>query len=132
LEHAADILQDGRILWVDDHPELNLPIIRLLEQVGMTVDTARSTAEGLSLLRRRAYDIVITDMERDNEDSAEAAGVVLLDELGREVTLPIIVYAARFDPTRGVHRRIFAYTNRADDVVQYVIDLMERIKFRAM
>lgn len=133
LEHALGILKDGRVLWADDRPELNAPIIRLLQQLDMTVDTVRSTAEALSMLRRRAYDIVITDMHRDTEEPADTAGMTLLNQLERYgITLPVIVYAARFDPQRGVHRGIFAYTNRADDVVQYIIDLMERIKFGAM
>jgi CheY-like chemotaxis protein len=130
LEHAAEILQDGRILWVDDQPEWNMPLVQLFQQLGMIVDTAVSTDEALRDLQRWSYDLVITDMRRDNEDPAGTAGIALIDAIHqRGFRLPVVVYAAAFDPQLGVHPGIFAYTNAVDDLVHYVIDLMERIKF---
>jgi CheY-like chemotaxis protein len=133
LEHAIDYLKGGRILWVDDHPEWNGSLVSLFREVGMIVDTSQSTDQALSRLRSHSYDIVITDMRRDTEEPADVAGMTLLSALDRHLApLPVIVFAAAFDPMRGVHPGIFAYTNRTDDVVQYVIDLMERIKFGAI
>jgi CheY-like chemotaxis protein len=130
LEHAFDLLSDGRILWVDDNPEGNRPLIDLFRQLKMTVDIARSTSEAMSLARRRPYDLVITDMRRDTEQPAADAGMTLVNKL-REygVPAPIIVFAAGFDPSLGVHPAIFAYTNAADELVHFVIDIMERVKF---
>jgi CheY-like chemotaxis protein len=133
LEHAAEILADGRILWVDDNPHWNSALASLFRQLKMVVDTPRSTEEALALLRRRSYDLIITDMRRETEQPSLSAGVTLLDALARQgVRLPVIVFSAGFDPTQGVHPRIFAYTNRGDDLVHYVIDLMERAKFGAI
>lgn len=130
LQHAAELLGEGRILWVDDNPDWNMPLVRLFRQFGMVVDAAQSTEEALSGVRTRSYDLVITDMRRDTEQPAESAGVTLIDALERRgVRLPVIVYAVGFNPRLGVHPGIFAYTSTADDLVQYVIDIMERIKF---
>ncbi len=101
LEHAADTLRGGRVLWIDDHPEHNGSLISLFRSMGMVVNTARSTAEGLTALRHGSHD------------------------------LPVVVHAQNFNPERGVDSRIFAGTNNPVEVVHYVIDLMERIRFAA-
>ena len=132
LEHALDVMRDGRILWVDDHPSSNASLTSLFTRVGMHVDSATSTAEALERLASKSYDIVITDMRRDTEQPAETAGITLLNAMAaRGIRLPVLMFTANFDPADGVHSGIFAYTKSADNAVQYVIDLMERIKFGA-
>lgn len=130
LQHAAEMLRGGQILWVDDNPEWNLPLIQLFRRLGMTVDTSRSTDEAISNLRSHRYDLIISDMRRDTEQPAQSAGITLLDALGRQGDRsPVIIAAANFDPQIGVHPGIFAYTNAVDDIVHYVIDIMERVRF---
>src|SRR5437016_2603166 len=51
LEHAVDVLKDGRILWVDDNPNWNQPLIDLFRQFKMAVDVARSTPDALPFAR---------------------------------------------------------------------------------
>lgn len=48
------------------------------------------------------------------------------------VHVPIIVFAAGFDSTLGVHPAIFAYTNAADELIRYVVDILEPVKFGAL
>ena len=50
-----------------------------------------------------------------------------MDELG--IRVPILVFTGSFDPRRGVHPEIFAYTTDVDELVHYVIDVMERVQF---
>ncbi|WP_433352100.1 response regulator [Micromonospora saelicesensis] len=127
LDHAADIVRGGRILWVDDHPEWNRAMVQLCERVGMTVDTARSTDEALGILSPRGYDLVITDMRRGDDGQA---GESLADEMERRaLNISIIVYAGRFDPRAGVHPAFFAYTTGVDGLVHYIVDVMERVRF---
>jgi CheY-like chemotaxis protein len=130
LEHASDLLRGGRILWVDDNPDWNRPLIDLFRQLGMTVDIARSTPEAMPLARSRAYDLVITDMRRDTEQPSDDAGITLINQL-REygIPAPVIVFAAGFNPNLGVHPAIFAYTNATDGLIHFVIDIMERVRF---
>jgi Response regulator receiver domain len=126
LDHAADFLRGGRILWVDDFPENNDILIRLFKQAGMSVDIVLSTEEAISLLTRRSYDIVLSDMARGDDLQA---GMGMLQEFRRrDVRLPVLIFAAQFDPRLGVDPMIFAYTNRLDEAIHYVIDIMERVR----
>ncbi|WP_405781128.1 response regulator [Streptomyces sp. NBC_00859] len=126
MEHAADVLRGGRILWVDDHPENNTTLTRLFRSVGMAVDTARSTAEALAALRRQSYDVILSDMGRADDPQA---GITMLRELERRnIDLPVVIHAAHVDQERGVDRRAFAATASPVEVVHYVIDLMERAR----
>ncbi|WDZ82765.1 response regulator [Micromonospora cathayae] len=127
LDHAAACLKDGRLLWVDDNPAFNQPIVRLLERSGMTVDLARSTEEALTRIDRHGYDLLITDVRRGDDDQA---GIRLVTEVARRrPALPIVIFTAGFDPRRGVDPAVFAYTTDVDEVVHYVIDIMERLRF---
>jgi CheY-like chemotaxis protein len=131
LDHAAPYLRDGRILWVDDHPENNRYLIQLFEQSGMTVDLARSTDEALQLLvgRHRAYDLVLSDIRRG--DDAQA-GMRMLEVFRKHgIRLPVVLHSAGFDSRLGLDPMVFAATNRIDEVVHYVIDLMERARIAA-
>lgn len=126
LDHALPYLKDGRVLWVDDNPDYNRFLIDILQESGMTVDIARSTEDALRLLARRSYDLVLSDIARGDD---EQAGIRMLDDFReRDIRLPVIVHAARFNPRLGVDPMIFAYTNRVPNVIHFVIDVMERIR----
>lgn len=130
LEHAAEYLAEGRILWVDDHPEWNSSLATLFRKAGMTVDSPRSTTEAMQLLTKRSYDLIITDMTRHTEEPAPGAAYTLLDSLVEHgARTPVILFSSSFDSTRGVPFGLFAYTSSGDNLVQYVIDVMERVKF---
>ncbi|MGW5736517.1 MULTISPECIES: response regulator [Streptomyces] len=129
LEHAADTLRGGRLLWIDDHPEHNGALISIFRSMDMIVDTARSTDEGLVALRHGSYDIILSDIDRDGDPQA---GISMLRALeSQNVDLPVVVHSQNFDRELGVDRRIFAATNNPVQVVHYVIDLMERTRFGA-
>jgi len=51
LQRNADLIASARILWVDDHPENNTPIVELLRLYGAAVETPRSNHEALALLK---------------------------------------------------------------------------------
>lgn len=126
LEHAADVLKGGRLLWVDDHPEGNASLIQLFRAAGMEVDTALSTAEALSRLRMRSYDVILSDNGRQQDPSAGISMLRDLDDLG--IDTPVVLYTLGFDYQRGFPRRAFAVTEAPDEVVHYVIDLIERAR----
>lgn len=126
LEHAADILKGGRLLWVDDHPAGNASLIQLFRAAGMEVDTALSTAEALSSLRMRSCDVILSDIGRQEDPSAGISMLRDLDDLG--IDTPVVLYTLGFDYQRGFPRRAFAVTEAPDEVVHYVIDLIERAR----
>ncbi|WP_240434635.1 response regulator [Streptomyces sp. YIM 130001] len=130
LEHAADVLQGGRVLWVDDLPEGNAPLVELFRAAGMHIDLALSTEQATPLFRRRPYDIIVSDLNRDGDPQAGIKMLRIIERHGIDV--PVLIYTGRFDPERGVDRRIFAATTAPVELVHYVIDLMERARMGAL
>ncbi|GAA1506522.1 hypothetical protein GCM10009677_43790 [Sphaerisporangium rubeum] len=125
LDHAAGYLKGGRILWVDDLPVNNVYLTEVFRELGMKVDQVTSTDEALSQLNRASYDVVISDVNRGTDGQA---GIKMLQEFrDRGIDLPVLIHAARFDPRLGVDPMIFGYTPWYDELIHYVIDVMERI-----
>ncbi|SRR6266571_382651 len=90
------------ILWVDDYPKNNSYFIDHLQELGVKVDLALSTGEGLSMFGRRRYSCVISDMGR-HEDGRENsdAGLDLLREIrAKDQKIPFIIFCS----TRGVRQ----------------------------
>lgn len=130
LEHAADVLRGGKMLWVDDHPEGNVPLVELFRTTGIHLDVALTTEQATPLFRRRPYDVIISDISRDGDP---LAGIKMLRSLEQyDVEAPVLIYTANFDPERGVDRRIFAATTAPVELVHYVIDLMERTRLKSL
>ncbi|MGW6612524.1 response regulator [Streptomyces erythrochromogenes] len=126
LEHAKDLLQGGKVLWVDDHPKGNASLVQLFQSIGMDVDEAISTDEALGLLQRHSYDLILSDIGRGDDGQAGIRMMEDLDRLG--IDTPVVIYTMGFDYERGFPRRAFAVTEVPDEVVHYVIDLMERVR----
>jgi CheY-like chemotaxis protein len=141
LQRNSDLLRRARILWVDDHPEYNLPIVELLRRYEASVDTPRSNDEALSLLRANRYDVVISDVARDDEGpGSELKGVELAEEVFNGWRIRIVLFTARFNPVtlpgmtdaerlelvERLRRSVFATTNRMDEALHYILDILER------
>lgn len=141
LRRNADLLARARILWVDDHPENNSHIVELLQRFGATVETPRSNAEAIALLGGARYDVIITDVARDHEGpGSDLKGVELAEEVFERWSRPVLLFTARFDPATlpgkssderlelvaRLQRSVFARTNRFDEALHYVLDMLER------
>ncbi|PSK89187.1 response regulator receiver domain-containing protein [Murinocardiopsis flavida] len=127
LEHSAATLRGGRILWVDDHPENNRHLIRLFQEVGMTVIPVVSTPEAVAELSPPRCDLVISDIGRAG---APDAGLDMLREFGAQgIDIPVILYTSQVRPDSARSPLVYGATDSATDVVNYVIDLMERLRF---
>jgi hypothetical protein len=133
---VASKVVGANLLWVDDkHPEQNLRERRLLSAFGVRIDMARSTDEGLSLLRQAKYDVVISNMRRDRDPKAacysspdpSAAGCDFLRKVAELPNAPaVIIYAGDYHPDWGTPAFAAAMTNRTDFLIQYVFDALER------
>jgi CheY-like chemotaxis protein len=120
-----DLLADALILWVDDHPENNLNERKMFRQLKAEVDTAKSTEEALSMLRRGNYDLVLSDISRGDDASA---GLKLVAQLYQEKPTPVIFYIGVIDPAKGVPPYTFGVTNRPDELLHLTLDALERRK----
>lgn len=96
-----------RILLVDDEVAVLLTMKAVLEISGFDVDTAASAREAKARLKRRVYDMVITDMRMESE------------EAGREV-----IVAARTAPYHPAVALLTAFPLDEADVVDMGADKM--------
>lgn len=141
LQSHASLLAGARILWVDDHPENNLALIDLLRQFGASVDTSRSNSDAFALLSASRYDAIISDVARDDEGpNSDLKGIEFAHDVFERWGQRVLLFTARFDPARlpgkseeqrlgivaEVQRSVFARTNRYDEALHYILDVLER------
>lgn len=80
----------GRLLWVDDHPENNLIEKAYLEKHNITVYQVTSSEAALTSLSLYQYNVIISDMGRDEE---VLAGLNLLKTMRqRNDHTPFLMY----------------------------------------
>lgn len=122
--HVASVLQGAQILWVDDRPSNNLYERHLLRSLGVFVDLARSTEEALEMLQDTYYDAVISDMGRVG---VQDEGLRLLTEIRKQEVCPLLIfYTWGIDESRGTPAYAFGITDRPNDLLHYIIDVLER------
>jgi CheY-like chemotaxis protein len=120
----AQALRGTRVLWIDDHLDSVVQEQRALEALGVRVDIASSENRARFLLGTTPYDLIISDMRRGTNANA---GRAFLDEIrAAHHAVPLIFYVAEFAPDRGTPPHAFAITNRPDDLIDYVMDVIER------
>jgi putative nucleotidyltransferase with HDIG domain len=82
-----------RILVVDDEPHVRTMIGSTLERHGYDVQLASSGREGLEILERNAFDLVLTDIIMQDGN-----GITLLDRIhGQQPQLPVVMVTAIHD-----------------------------------
>ncbi len=81
---------------MDDRPNNNRFERQALEALGVDIELSTSTEDALGKLRRRSYDLIISDMGRPPDDRA---GYTLLDQLrGSGNYTPYVIYASSRSP----------------------------------
>jgi DNA-binding response OmpR family regulator len=110
---AAELLAppsttSGRLLVVDDDPEIRAMLTRMLEAEGYQVRDVSTAHEALSLLSTRPPDLMILDVMLDSED-----GFSVLAHIRRTSDLPVILVTARSQESD----RVFGLKLGADDYV---------------
>jgi CheY-like chemotaxis protein len=125
-ERIAPILQNASVLLVNDVPAEMSQVIRILRGLDVRVDVTTSTQEALDALTRQPYDVVISDMRRGN---IQDAGLRLLRESrARGVHRPTILSVGSLEPDQGTPPYAFGITNRADELLNLVFDVLERAR----
>jgi hypothetical protein len=146
-----EALDNLHILWVDDlHPQQNSELRRPLERYGARIDIANSNTEAIKWLRQVPYDIVITDLGRQNpgqkhkhkEESVPCyemartieeyanPGCLLLDFIHqncRETRPQVIVFTS---VVRGsgipIPSLAFGVTNSREELLHLIFDALAR------
>lgn len=120
------LFKGAQILWVDDEPENNLNERRMFRQLDCDLDCVKSTEEALNVLKAAPYDFIISDMARPESTTAGLEMVKALYERG--VHIPVILYVGVHRPDLGVPPYAFGITNRPDQLLHLVLDVLERTK----
>ncbi len=125
-QRITSIIQGARLLLVNDIPQEMIGVQRILRSLGIMIDVARNTKSALNMLANAHYDVIISDM---NRDGIPDEGLRFLNEtIRRGVSRPTIFTVANFDPSRGVPAYAFGITNRVDEMLNLVFDVLERTK----
>ena len=126
VKNHAKLLQGAKILWIDDLPENNRNETRMFDRLGVDIAFAENTQRALAALREKEYDLILSDMARGDEPQA---GIDFLRVYAEEKQrLPIIFYIGVFKPEKGVPPGAFGITNRPDEMLHLVLDVLERRK----
>ena len=121
---TAEVLRGAQVLWVDDHSSNNLNERQILRAYNIFVDLARSTEEAIDMLHETHYDLIISDMGRQE---IKDEGLRLLDMIQQDKhPRPLIFYTMYAPEMWKKARTAFAITNRPDQLLHYIIDVLER------
>jgi signal transduction histidine kinase len=90
-ESSSALLDEARLLVVDDEESLRITTAAILEKEGYTVDTASSGDEAISLLEKAEYDLVLTDLHMEGGE-----GLTVLNEIRRTCPLTISIVLTGF------------------------------------
>ena len=126
-QNHLDVIKDTRILWIDDVPENNLNEWKMLLQLNAKIAIARSTDSALEMVRKDEYDIIISDMVRNEEVDAGIKFLTSFRKMNK--TAAVIFYIGVFDPKLGIPPGAFGITNRPDELLHLVLDALERKKY---
>lgn len=94
LEDASvfvPVLNEARLLVVDDEESLRITTAAIFEKEGYIVDTASSGDEAIDLLGKTDYDLVLTDLHMEGGD-----GLSVLNQIRRHAPLTISVVLTGF------------------------------------
>lgn len=125
-EHLK-ILEGTKILWVDDVPDNNLNESKMFGQLKVEIQFSTNTDEAIDIIKRRNFDVIISDMARG--DKADAGIQFLNRLLEMQKQIPVIFYVGIFNPKLGVPPGAFGITNRPDELLHLVLDALERKKY---
>jgi two-component system sensor histidine kinase/response regulator len=68
---------DGlHVLFAEDHPQTQMIVLEMLEDLGCEVDLASDGAEAVACARAHAYDLVLLDMQMPKMDGVAAARAI--------------------------------------------------------
>jgi len=81
-----------KILWVDDYPSNNDYPREILEQAGIKFNLAMDTNQALNILKKKKFDLIISDMERGKNSSAGLELLILLKSMG--IDTPTIIFTS--------------------------------------
>lgn len=88
----------GKILVVDDLPDLRATIRGILQDVGHIAQTVATQEEALEAIRRERFHVAILDVRLDETDEENKDGLVLMHKIGKlDPTIAVIILTGYAD-----------------------------------
>jgi len=116
----ARVVRGGRVLWNDAEPLNNVGERAMLYDMGIFVEIVRTPDEAFRALGAARFDVVLS-----NIGAGEKPGLALLQELrDRPDSPPVVFYVEKL--SEGVPAGAFGITNRPDELLHLVLDVLER------
>jgi DNA-binding NtrC family response regulator len=101
-------------------------VIEVLRDLGTDVAVETSSDGALRALGSDTYDVVISDIERDE---VQDEGIRFLKRMrDKGIPIPVIFTVGRFNPALGTPSFAFGITNRVDECLNLVFDALERTR----
>ena len=120
------VIRGARLLLVNDIPAEMSHVIEILRDLGLDVQVETCSEGALRALSGHTYHVVISDMQRD---AVEDEGIRFLKQIReRGILIPLIFTVGRFNPALGTPPFAFGITNRVDECLNLVFDVLERTR----
>ena len=125
-ERIKLLLKGSKVLLVNDIPSEMSYLINILNELNIRIFIATSTEEALSYFEKLSFDLVISDMRRGDKIDA---GIDLLTKARNiNVDVPVIFTVGEYHPERGLPPYAFGITNKIDELMNLIFDVIERQK----
>lgn len=120
------IIRGARVLLVNDIPAEMRHVIAILRALDIEVEVVTTSANALKLLAESRFDAVISDMRRGQ---VADEGIRFLKRMHQGSLLrPTIFTVGQYQPERGTPPYAFGITNRVDELLNLLFDILERVR----
>lgn len=128
---VAATVESSAILWVDDRPENNRFVADAFRKLGVAVTLAVSTRQAMELVAINAFDVIVSDMGRQETGQYNGrAGYELLSQLrDTGLNVPFFIYAGsnlREHKDEATRRGAQGSTNRPSELITLVTSALAR------
>lgn|GEM_PF-2712910 len=120
------VIRGADVLLVNDVPAEMSHVVDILRDLDINVRVETSSEAALSALTSHAFNAVISDMQRG---ATADEGIRLLKKMRDDhLKVPVIFTVGRFNPALGTPPFAFGITNRVDELLNLLFDVLERTR----
>ncbi len=121
-----NLIRGADVLLVNDIPDEMSQVTDMLRGLGLNVQVETSSENALSALANHTFSTVISDMRRG---TVEDEGVRFLKTMRDQgILVPVIFTIGRLNPALGTPPFAFGITNRVDELLNLLFDVLERTR----
>ena len=124
MAYVKDMKRNIRALWFDDTPDCELSELRLILALGIKLDRADTPVEAEKFIQNVSYDFIILDIWQ--QDNPKGGIEFFNKQVQKGILIPTIFYITKYDEARGTPPFAFGITNRPNDLLHLVMDVIER------